>query len=67
MKVMYDDAEAPAGSIHLKMDLEDFRKAVVAEMVSPMKVWTKKQLDDAILEAVTAAIEKVKLVTIGNM
>lgn len=54
------DEESPKGSCHVEIDVEDFLKALEAEMIHPLKTFTRRRRRSAIRAAYASAIEKIK-------
>ena len=46
--------------IQLFADIGSFAKGVLAELPHPAKVWTRAQMESALLTALVKAVEKVK-------
>jgi hypothetical protein len=57
------DADAPSGSVHVEIPIDDLLLAIAAEMPSGMKMLTKAKVQEALRAAYAVALEKVKEAT----
>lgn len=67
MRIIHCPDQAPEGGIMLEMPLEDFRKAVLAELPHSLKLWTSAQMEAAMDTAMTAVVDKLKATTTGAL
>lgn len=61
------DADAPTGAIVLETGIDDFVAALLCELPHPIRTLTRKGQEQALREAVSRTLEKVKQASTAAM